>query len=191
MKPTPRRPPDDRREDQLLPLEAMIKTHANTLWRSALVMSRNEHTARDLAQETWLEVWKCFDRFDGRCKFSTWVHGILRHRFLKHLRKTSRMERLISSEACPPDAEDTTALTPGISLLAHEKTNTLRAALHQLPHDQAQVVELRFFAGASLADIAECLGCPTGTVKSRLHHGLKKLRENAEVVNLLESIGEP
>ena len=54
----------------------------------------------------------------------------------------------------------------------------LRAAVTALPPEHRAVVELRFFAGASLDEIASLLDCPLGTVKSRLHHGLAKLRQS-------------
>jgi RNA polymerase sigma-70 factor (ECF subfamily) len=59
-----------------------------------------------------------------------------------------------------------------------------------LPDEHRAVLELRFFAGASLDEIAALLGCPLGTVKSRLHHGLEKLRRARISVNLFAGSGE-
>lgn len=182
--------PGEKREPDPPALEELIQAHAEVLWRSAVVMCRDEHTARDLTQETWLEVWKCFARFDGRCKFSTWVHGILRHRFLKNLRRNARILKIATKSDQASETPVADGARPGEQLLQDETTQTLRSALQQLPEDQAQVLELRFFAGASLSDIAESLACPKGTVKSRLHHGLKKLRENSDLLNLLNRGGE-
>ncbi len=59
-----------------------------------------------------------------------------------------------------------------------------------LPDEHRAVLELRFFAGKSLDEIATLLGCPLGTVKSRLHHGLEKLRRTKHGVNLFALSGE-
>jgi RNA polymerase sigma-70 factor (ECF subfamily) len=59
-----------------------------------------------------------------------------------------------------------------------------------LPEEQRLVVELRFFAGATLEEIAAALGCPLGTVKSRLHHALGELRQMNFAVNLFTSSRE-
>ena len=59
-----------------------------------------------------------------------------------------------------------------------------------MPEEHRLVVELRFFAGATLDEIATALGCPLGTVKSRLHHALEKLRQMNLAVNLFTSTRE-
>jgi RNA polymerase sigma-70 factor (ECF subfamily) len=59
-----------------------------------------------------------------------------------------------------------------------------------LPEEHRLVVELRFFAGATLDEVAAALGCPLGTVKSRLHNALEKLRQMNLAVNLFTSSGE-
>jgi len=159
------------------------------LWRSALVMCRDEVSARDLVQETWLEAWKCLQRFDGRCQFSTWLHGILRHRYLKLVRRTAR-KPLVLIPSPVDDEPDPGQALPGAALERREMHTALRELLAVLPDEQRQVLELRFWANAALADIATALDCPEGTVKSRLHHGLKKLRNNPDCLNLLGSDGE-
>ena len=63
----------------------------------------------------------------------------------------------------------------------------IRRAVANLPEEHRLVVELRFFADATLDEIAAVLGCPLGTVKSRLHHALKKLRQMDLTVNLFTS----
>ena len=66
---------------------------------------------------------------------------------------------------------------PDWQLEQAEEAAQLRRALAALPDGQREVLELRFFGQASLEEIAKVLDCPLGTVKSRLHHGLEKLRQ--------------
>ena len=78
--------------------EQLAKQHAARLWRCALALGKDGHWAEDLAQETLVEAWRCLARFDGRCQFSTWLYGILRHRFLKGRRHQSAA-RLSTTDA--------------------------------------------------------------------------------------------
>ena len=63
------------------------------------------------------------------------------------------------------------------SNLGHTRANLLRDLVNQLPENHREVVLLRFYAGASLDEIAALLNCSVGTIKSRLFYGLKKLRK--------------
>ena len=80
--------------------------------------------------------------------------------------------------------------TPSSFAEASEDARRVRQAVASLPEAHRLVVELRFFAGATLDEMAAVLGCPLGTVKSRLHHALEKLRQMNLEVNLFTSSGE-
>lgn len=169
--------------------DALVRQLHERVWRSALVMCGDPEAARDLVQESWLEAWKSLPRFDGRCQFSTWMHGILRHRYLKLLRRDRRKPLELWAEL-PRDTQTADVFLPGDELAKREDYALLSEMLSQLPEKHRRVIELRFFANASLADIARVMGCFQGTVKSRLHHGLKKLRENPRLLNLLGPDGK-
>ena len=79
---------------------------------------------------------------------------------------------------------------PDRSAETSEDARRVRQAVASLPEEHRLVVELRFFAGATLDEIAAALDCPLGTVKSRLHHGLEKLRRMNLAVNLFTSSRE-
>jgi RNA polymerase sigma-70 factor, ECF subfamily len=71
-----------------------------------------------------------------------------------------------------------------------EEDTRLREAVQALPEKHRQVVQLRFFKDAALPEIAMALGLSVGTIKSRLHHALKKLRKMESIVNLSNSAGD-
>ncbi len=166
--------------------ERLAHQHAARLWRCALTLGKDSHWAEDLVQETLLEAWRSLQRFDGRCRFSTWLYGILRHRFLKGRRRLA--PRPCLSDALDGDPDPT--WSPDRLAEASEDAQRVRQAVASLPEAHRLVVELRFFAGASLEEIAAALGCPLGTVKSRLHHGLEKLRCMNLAVNLFTASRE-
>ena len=142
---------------------------------------------QDLVQETLLETWRSLARFDGRCRFPTWLYGILRHRFLKGRRHQNAVGLSASGALGQVQC---TARSPDRSAEASEDARRVRRAVASLPEEHRLVVELRFYAGATLDEIAAALGCPLGTVKSRLHHALEKLRQMNLAVNLFSSSGE-
>ena len=188
-------PEDDQRElidraqaGEAIAFERLAGQNAARLWRCALALGKDCHWAEDLAQETLVEAWRSLARYDGRCRFSTWLYGILRHRFLKGRRhqNAARHSSLNALGQVPCNAD-----TPDRSAEASEDAQGVRRAVASLPEEHRLVVELRFFAGATLDEIAAALGCPLGTVKSRLHHALEKLRQMNLAVNLFDSSGEP
>jgi RNA polymerase sigma-70 factor (ECF subfamily) len=172
---------------EAIAFERLAQHHAACLWRCALALGRDSHWAEDLVQETLIEAWRSLNRFDGRCQFSTWLYGILRHRFLKG-RRHRHAAQAPSSAAL--DGDRSTTWSPDLLAEASEDAQRVRHAVASLPEEHRLVVELRFFAGATLDEIAAALGCPLGTVKSRLHHGLEKLRRMNLAVNLFASSRE-
>jgi RNA polymerase sigma-70 factor (ECF subfamily) len=185
---------DDEREligraqaGEVIAFQRLAGQHAAPLWRCALALGKDSHWAEDLVQETLVEAWRSLSRFDGRCRFSTWLYGILRHRFLKGRRHQNAV-RLSASDAL--GQEQRTGCSPDHSAEVSEDAQRVRRAVSNLPEEHRLVVELRFFAGATLDEIAAALGCPLGTVKSRLHHALEKLRQMNLAVNLFTSSRE-
>lgn len=168
--------------------ETIARKHSEPLFRCALTLCRDRQMAEDVSQETLVEAWRSIGRFDGRCRFSTWLYGILRHRFLKAIRRVGQR----AEELPPADAGSflTTKADPSLLAQRAEAANRIRQAVADLPEEHRQVIELRFFADATLDDISVALDVPLGTVKSRLHNGLEKLRQQKFFVNLLTSSGE-
>jgi RNA polymerase sigma-70 factor (ECF subfamily) len=176
----------------------VAKACEGRLFRQALALCQNPTTTEDLTAETIIEAWKSLGRFDGNCRFSTWLYAILVHRFQKFVRQArsrpvplaalpaeqaeeweSALERLAGSEPAP-----------GENLEQKELNAQLTQGIESLPEEHQQVVWLRFYGGASLAEIGAALGLPIGTVKSRLHHALKKLRRMQSMVNLSRELGD-
>ncbi len=155
------------------------------LLRQAAALAGEVSTAEDLVSETLVEAWKSLARYDETCRFSTWLYAILLHRHQKSVRRAQ--SRPISLARLPlaetQELRDrhenivATEISPAEAATRHEWFSALRQGVEELPAKHRQVVLLRFFEDASLPDMATVLGCSTGTVKSRLHHALEKLRK--------------
>ena len=131
--------------------------------------------AEELAQETLLNVWRKAAQFDPeRAGASTWIFTIARNLRIDALRR----------ERIPPPADDPTDAEPEpgaeARLFGLERERKVRAALDSLPADQAEVIRLSFFSDEPHAVIAERLGLPLGTVKSRVRLALGRLRAGLE-----------
>jgi RNA polymerase sigma-70 factor, ECF subfamily len=166
------------------------------LLRQAAALSGDLHVAEDLVAETLVAAWKSLANYDDTCRFSTWLYAILLHRHQKWLRRArsrpvalawlsvfERDERMAAQENVPSPEP-----SPAEAAVGNETSAQLRACLARLPEKHRRIILLRFYEGASLPDMARVLGCPVGTVKSRLHHALEKLR--AIKMNLPEMKGD-
>jgi len=154
------------------------------LLRQATALAGDPSAAEDLVSETLVEAWKSLDRYDESCRFSTWLYAILLHRRQK-LARRARSRPLALAWLPAFERDDLAARhenlpspepSPSESAARNEISARLRECVDRLPEKHRHVILLRFFEDASLADMALVLGCPAGTVKSRLHKGMGRLR---------------
>jgi RNA polymerase sigma-70 factor (ECF subfamily) len=127
--------------------------------------------AEDLAQEAMLSLWRKAHLFDAaKASAGTWLFTIARNLFIDAIRREKRPELDAGDFLPEADAQpdDVLALADG--------EGRLRDALKLLPPDQAQVIDLSFFADKPHSQIADELGIPLGTVKSRLRLAMARLR---------------
>jgi RNA polymerase sigma-70 factor (ECF subfamily) len=154
------------------------------LWQQAVALCGEAATAEDLVSETLVEAWKCLARYDESCQLTTWLYAILLHRHQKHLRRlrsrpvslASLPARVADDHAAAQGEQPSREASPLETVLQTERNREVREALAALDEKHRQVVLLRFFEEASVPEIAQVTGCSEGTVKSRLHHALNKLR---------------
>jgi RNA polymerase sigma-70 factor (ECF subfamily) len=176
----------------------LAQAHEQRLFQQAAALCCNPTTAEDLAADTILEAWKSIGRFDGSCQFSTWLYAILLHRHQKLVRR--QRSRPVPLSRLPVGEDDASKqllerlpdTQPSSSdvLARTDDAERLHEAVQALPEKHRQVVKLRFFEDAALPEIAAVLGLSVGTVKSRLHHALEKLRKMKTIVNLLNPPGD-
>ena len=166
------------------------------LLRQAAALCGDLSAAEDLVSETLVEAWKSLSRYNQTCRLSTWLYSILLHRYQKSVRRARSRPislawlpffeagKLHEQQQNVPSPEP----SPAEAATQIEAAVQLRRCIETLPEKHRQVILLRFFEDAALPDIANVLGCSVGTVKSRLHHALEKLRKMK--MNLAELKGD-
>jgi len=124
----------------------------------------------DLFQETWMRVLSNLDRFDPQKRFSTWLFQIALNLCRDQARRNGVRARFRDLAADRP------AAWPGQTVEEEVETARVVAAVGELPPPQKEVLLLRYFSGFSETEASRILGCPSGTVKSRLHAAVQALR---------------
>ncbi len=137
-------------------------------------MLRDEALAEDAVQEAFLTVWRSAARFvPERAKASTWILTFVHRRAVDLVRREERRRteplELREQVAGPEDVDETTWLR-----LQRER---VQAALGRLTDQQREVLELAYYGGFTQSELADRLGEPLGTIKSRMFTGLGRLRE--------------
>jgi RNA polymerase sigma-70 factor (ECF subfamily) len=136
-------------------------------------LGSNGTVAEDIVQETMLALWRKAPLFDpGKAAVSTWVFTIARNLRIDMVRRELRPELDPNDPALVPDAPN----APDAGLEQSQIDARLREALKRLPREQREVVELSFFTEKPHGEIAQDLGLPLGTVKSRLRLAMGRLR---------------
>jgi RNA polymerase sigma factor (sigma-70 family) len=139
----------------------------------ALRILRDRALAEDAVQEAFLAVWRSADAYQReRAKPSTWILTLVHRRAVDLVRREDRRRGAPLDEAPEP----TVGGVPDEADL-RERRIAVQAALQQLPADQRQALELAYYGGYTQSELAERLGVPLGTIKSRMFAGLSRLRE--------------
>lgn len=172
-------------------LGALVQRWEQPLFRFVYRMVPSQDDARDVCQETFLRILKKSHRFRAGSRFSTWMYQIALNLCRDQARRARRWSLVLADtpalpeKAAGPQAATSKDATDVVD--RHEKTAALQRALEELPPEQREVLVLKEFEGLKFREIAEILGCPESTVKSRMYYGLNGIR----TVLLQQGITEP
>jgi len=132
-----------------------------------------QYDAEDLAQQTFLRLYRYRYRYQPRAKVSTFLFLLARQVWIDELRKRTRRKRLADALALETQGEMAPSVAEEVSA---RDTTDVQQALARLPESMRIVVELGVYQELSYSEIAEILGIPEGTVKSRMFNALAQLR---------------
>jgi RNA polymerase sigma-70 factor, ECF subfamily len=164
--------------------EVLYQRYYRRLFGYLFKVTRRAEIVEEVLNDVMFVVWQKASRFDGRSRPSSWILGIAYRKALKAL------ARLPRGEAGPPEPGDAVDCEgPEKSVVARETASVLGRALSELSAEQRAVVELTYYGGYSYGEIAVIVGCPVNTVKTRMFHARRRLREVLPRLGLSTSAG--
>jgi len=174
--------------------------HADALFGTTVRFLRDRESAAEVVQDVFVAIWLRADQYDPRFGSALgWLLGIARNRAIDRLRAESRRPRAVHAWAGDPEANETVDLLdwagrrrdgsvegdPVIEVDRRWTRSLVRSTLAEMPPDERQVVVLAYDQALSQSEIADRLGMPIGTVKSRTRRALARLRSRlADVPDL-------
>jgi RNA polymerase sigma-70 factor (ECF subfamily) len=161
--------------------QTIYERYGDIVYSVSLRVVGDAHIAEDVTQDVFIRLWRRPEQFDlRRGRFITWLLSVARNRSIDERRSQSRRLR---REALPPTTEEEDVLPsnddrddPALATVLSDDRRAVRAALAVLPPEQRLAIQLAYFGGLTQAEIAEKLGQPLGTVKTRIRLGMQKMR---------------
>jgi RNA polymerase sigma-70 factor (ECF subfamily) len=179
-------PLDEREDDELVLIarggigeafDTLVRRHQKKALRVASKILGQSSLALDAAQNAFFDIYRNLDKYQARGRFVSYMYRVLLNQCLMAKRVARRQHR-ITEKLCLQKRINGD-LAENI-VLAREKRRELERALGKLSDKLRSVVVLRFVADLSYAEIGDVLKIPTGTVKSRMFSGLRRLRQILE-----------
>jgi RNA polymerase sigma-70 factor (ECF subfamily) len=158
--------------DQLA-MRTLFARHRIPLYRWLLRIVRDETTAEDLLSDVFLDVWRQAAKFEARSSVSTWLLAIARYKALSARRR--RIDAQLDEEVAVIIADP--ADNPELVLQKKNQAELARRSLARLSPEHGEVIDLVYYHGKSVSEVAEIVGVTEATVKTRMCYARKKLTE--------------
>jgi RNA polymerase sigma-70 factor, ECF subfamily len=154
-----------------LALQALFARHNVRVYRFVLRFVGDEALAEDVVNDVFVDVWRNADRFEGNSQVSTWILAIARFKALSSLRrrKDDALDDL-EAAAIPDTADD-----PEIAMQKKDRVAILRECMSHLSHDHREIIDLVYYHEKSIVEVAEIVGVPENTAKTRMFHARKRM----------------
>ena len=162
-------------------LEKLYDRYSKLLYTLILRIVRSTTEAEDVLQEVFLQVWNKAELYSSlRRNLLTWLVTLSRNRAIDQLRSKSHRQQKLRSpeEEMFALSDQTTRANPLLVLEVEEIGKILRSTLRKLSKSKRTIIELAYYDGLSQSEIAEKLGTPLGTVKTRMRTAMMTLRES-------------
>jgi RNA polymerase sigma-70 factor (ECF subfamily) len=156
-----------------LAMQVLYARYHVRVFRFVARLVRNEATAEDLISEVFLDVWRQAGRFEGRSTVSTWMLAIARFKAISALRRRSDEELDEETAGAIEDSSD----DPATALEKKDKSAIIRKCLMGLSAEHREIVDLVYYHEKSVEEVAEIVGIPVNTVKTRMFYARKRLAE--------------
>lgn len=175
-------------------MDELVERHYRSVFNLAFRLSGNYDDAQDVVSEAFIRVHNALPNFRGEANFTTWLYRIVKNVFLderkkQRIRSHSSLEEMVDLEDSAVSRQIEDPLPGPQSLVERgERAETIQRAVQTLPEAQRVMVALYHFNHRSYEEIAEVMGLPIGTVKSRLNRARLALKSKLhDMKELLES----
>ena len=155
--------------------EQLIRTHQDLAARTAYVITGGAADAQDAVQEAFIKAYYSLGRFRAGAPFRPWLLRIVANEAINR-RRSARRQVGLALRTAEGRLQDDAVPSPEGAALAQERHQLVVAAVSRLRPEERLVIAYRYWFDLSEAEMAEALGCPRGTVKSRLSRALARLR---------------
>jgi RNA polymerase sigma-70 factor (ECF subfamily) len=167
-------------------LQVLFGRHNVRIFRFVLrFLNNDEATAEDLVSEVFLDVWRQAKRFEARSQVSTWLLAIARNKALSALRRRSTEEL---DEEVAEFIEDP-ADNPEVAMQKKQRSSMLADCLTQLSAAHREIIDLVYYHEKSIDEVAEIIGVPQNTVKTRMFYARKRIAELMSAKGLDRAFG--
>ena len=156
-----------------LAMQVLFARHQLRVHRFVYRLVGNQAVAEDLISEVFLDVWRQADRFEGRSAVSTWLLAIARFKALSFMRRKPDEELNEETAGALEDKSD----DPEVLVQKKDKSTALRKCLQVLSPEHREVIDLVYYHEKSVQEVAEIVGVPEATVKTRMFYARKRLSE--------------
>ncbi len=157
--------------------EALYDRYSAHVFGLAMRVTGRQRAAEEATQDTFLSLWRTADRYDThRGTLKTWLLSMVRNRSIDWLRREARHDRDLEIDDALVGRLEAAERTEE-QAASREESRHARQLLISLPTDQRQVIELAYFKGLTYRQVAEQLGIPEGTAKSRIRLGLGRMAQ--------------
>ncbi|HEY7822059.1 MAG TPA: RNA polymerase sigma factor [Acidimicrobiia bacterium] len=148
-------------------MKAVYERFRGPVFAISMTILHDHGLAADATQQTFIKAWQAATTYDADRELGPWIYAIARRTAIDIYRKSSR--------SVASDEVDATSLPPSLDTIW--EVFEVRSAIDQLPDEERQVIKLSHFDGLTHVEIAEHMGIPVGTVKSRSHRAHQRLLE--------------
>lgn len=172
--------------------EALLRAHTRSIYNLCYRFTGRPEEAQDLTQEVFIKIFQTLKTFDAaQGAFSTWLNRVARNHLVDHYRRTKKDRVTSSLEDELPTIEEkpSSGVEPVARVEAREQKEVLQTALDRLSPDLREAVILRDLQDLDYLEIAQVLGVPEGTVKSRINRGRLELAKVLKRMGIVRSQG--
>jgi len=154
-------------------LKLLYLHHHNRIRCFVTRLTGNESTADEIVNEVFLEAWRHAGEFEGRSRVATWLMSIARFKAISECRRRSEAQLDDKTAAVIEDLSD----TPSTSMEKRQRSDILQKCLAKLTPIHREVINLIYYQGKKIEEVAQFTGAPVSTIKTRMHYARSRMAD--------------